>query len=555
MPTPAQAMIWELWRLSRWEILFRTLCPAVFWGSVFCLLGTQANAVEAPFLTIPVFMLTVMTSMFSGLWMNSFENSRNGFAFHLGFTRPVSTAMLVAGPMAYISCTAAVCYLVPAVLLRALFDLPLPLFPVAAVIATACTVFIMAVWSTQSRLARSVNLGAVMCGFGAVLCFGVMRGSGRSPEAFMSPDTLLEKFSLSIWSYMTLLALFVGSIAVTTLAVDRQRHGEKLSSGRLNVERADLSGRLLRRNGPFSTPRQAQYWYEMRRSGAPLLLFGLGMAVFAFLGILVLTAKGDLAGKATALWGIVLAISPFAFLLIGAEWMLGLRRKQGAVSLSTFDATQAMDNGGLIFIKLVVLTTCVLLSWLFMASAAAVWTMLWGDYHQVAQAVWEIQPVLAKVSLPWWACIGLVLIVNYVTASAMLITGGLFAPLRPKLMGTVFAAGLIYFPLSVWDAKHGWMLKPFWDAHAWIMAAALAAATFLSWHKALHEGYLRREHLFTSLCIWLAYTCAAVALCLRVIPTNVSIPFSVAVLGLSSLSLPLVAIAVAPLVLAAHRHR
>jgi hypothetical protein len=293
----------------------------------------------------------------------------------------------------------------------------------------------------------------------------------------------------------------------------------------------------------------------MRRSGAPLLLSGLGAAVLAFLGIFVLNAQGDLAGKATALWGIVLAISPFAFLLIGAEWLLGLRRKQGAVSLSTFDATQAMDNGGLIFIKLVVLTTCVLLSWLFMASTAAVWTMLWGDYHQVAQAVWKFQPVLAKVSLPWWACIGLVLIVNYLTAAAMLMSGGLFAPLRPKLMGTVFAAGLIYFPLSVWDAKHGWTLKPFWDAHAWAMAAALAAATFLSWRKALHEGYLRRSHLFTSLCIWLAYTCAAVALYLRVIPTNVSIPFSVAALGLSSFSLPLVAIAVAPLVLAAHRHR
>jgi len=551
MPTPAQAMIWELWRLSRWEILFRTLGPAVFWGSVFCLLGTQANAVEAPFLTIPVFMLTVMTSMFSGLWMNSFENSRNGFSFHLGFTRPVSTAMLVAGPMAYISCTAAVCYLVPAVLLRALFGLPLPLFPVGAVIATACAVFIMAVWSAQSRIGRLLNFTGVICGFQAVLYFGV----GLSPEVFTSPDTLLEKLSVPIWGYMTLLAVFVGSIAITTLAVDRQRHGEKLSSGRLNIERADLSGGLLRWNGAFSTPRQAQYWYEMRRSGAPLLLSGLGAALLAFLGILVLTAKGDLAGKATALWGIVLAASPFAFLLIGADWLLGLRRKQGAVSLSTFDATQAMDNGGLIFIKLVVLTTCVFLSWLFMASAAAVWTMLWGDYHHVTQAMWKFQPVLAKVSLPWWACTGLVLIVNYVTASAVLIAGGLFAPLRPKLMGTVFAAGLIYFPLSVWDAKHGWVLRPLWEAHGWIIAAALAAATFLSWRKALHEGSLRRKHLFTSLCIWLAYTCAAVALCLRVIPTNVSIPFSIVALGLSSLSLPLLAIAVTPLVLAAHRHR
>jgi hypothetical protein len=551
MPTPAQAMMWELWRLSRWEILYRTLGPAALWGSVFCLLGTQANAVEASLLTIPVFMLTVMTSMFSGLWMNSFENSGNGFTFHLGFTRPVSTAMLVAGPMAYISCAAAVCYLAPSAFLRALFGLPLPLFPVAAVIATACAVFIMSVWSAQSRMARLLNFMAVMFGFQAVLYFGV----GLSPEVFISPDTLLEEFSLSIWGYMILLALFVGSIAVTTLAVDRQRHGERWSSGRLNVERADLSGGLLRWNGPFSTPRQAQYWYEMRRSGAPLLMFGLAVAVSAFLGIVVMNAKGDLASKAVPLWGAVLAGSLFVFLLMGAEWLLGLRRKQGAVSLSTFDATQPMGNGGLIAIKLIVLTTCVLLSGLFMAAAAAVWTMLWGDHHQITQAVLFIRPVLARVSLPSWACIGLVLIVNYAAASAMLIAGGLFAPLHPKLMGTLFGVGLIYFLLSVWDAKHGWMLKPFWEAHAWIIAAALAAATFLSWRKALHEGYLRRSHLFTWLCIWLAYTCAAVALCLRVVPTDVSIPSSVAALGLSSLSLPLVAIAVAPLVLAAHRHR
>lgn len=555
MPTPTQATLWELWRLSRWELLFRTVVPAAFWGSSFCLLGTQANAVEAPFLTIPVFMCTVMGSVFSGLWMNSFDNVRSGFSFYLGFARPIETSRLVAVPMIYISCTAAVCYLFPAAFLRALFGLPLPLLPVAAVAATACAVFIMAVWSVQSRLAKAVNLPAVMCAFVAFLYFGIMRGARLPPEAFTSPDTLREMFALSIWGYMVLLALFVGSIALSVLAVDRQRHGEQLSIGRLRLDRTDLSGGLLRWEGPFASPRQAQYWYEMRRSGAALLLFGLGAAVLTFLGILVLDAKGDLAVKAMALWGIVLATSPVIFLMIATDWLLGLRRKQGAVSLSIFDATQAMDTRGLIFIKLVVLTTCVFLSWLFLASAAAVWTGIWGDFHQVTQAVSRIQPVLAKVSLLGWVCIGLVLIVNYLNAGAMLLSGALFGSLHPKLVGTVLTVGLIHLPLSIWDAKHGWVLEPLWEAHAWTIAAALPAATFLLWRKALQKEYLRRPHLLVSLCIWLAYMSAALALCLRLIPANVSIPFPIVALGLGSLSVPLATIAIAPLVLAAHRHR
>jgi hypothetical protein len=159
------------------------------------------------------------------------------------------------------------------------------------------------------------------------------------------------------------------------------------------------------------------------------------------------------------------------------------------------------------------------------------------------------------MSLLWWACVGLVLIVNYLASASMLISGGLFVALRPKLVGAVFAVGFIYFLLSVWDVKHGWLPRAFWEAHAWAISAALIAASFLAWHKALHMRCLQRPHLFASLLIWIAYVSAVIALCLRVIPTNMSIPPSAIALGLASLALPLIAIAVAPLTLAAHRHQ
>ena len=556
MRTPAHAVMWELWRLSRWELAIRTLGQSVFGAGALFLLGAKPEGQEiGKILTAVVFMLMAGTSVFSSMWMNSFDNRQNGFTFHLGFTRPIGTTLLVALPMVYIACTAALCYLIPAALLRALFDLPLPLFSMATVIATACALFMMAVWSSRGPVAKFAGFMAMFVCLSAVAIHGMERLPEGFDSLFTSPNVLTTVFSFSAWHYAVLLLFFAGSIAATTLAVDRQRHGETLSIGGPKLERPRLAEDLLRRNRPFTWAAQAQFWFEMRRSGAPVLLYGLGAACVAFVGLSLLSTHDDFEGKTIFLWGVILALSPIGFLMMGADWLLGLKRKQGAVYLATFDATQAMSNGGLIFVKLAVLTTSVFIGWVAMASAAALSTAIWGDYHQWVEARTAIQPVVANVSTLWWACVALILAVNYVTASAMLISFGLFVPLYPRLVGGVFFVTSGHALLALWDAKHGWILTPLWEAYAWLGAAALVVATLYALYVTTVKGYLARKHVIAALVVWAVYVRAFVEVCAEPIPSTVSVPLPVVVLALAALSLPLLSVAIAPLVLACHRHR
>jgi len=558
MRSPVHALLWELWRLSRWEIVFRIVGVSVLWGSTFYFVDIATpGAEESLYLTFPVLLLLLVTSMFSGLWLNSFDNRQHGFHFYLGFTRPISTPLLVAIPMVYIACTAALCYLVPAALLRVLFDAPFPLFPVAALVAAACAGFVMAVWSSQTILARGLSFLAIAGIYGST----VVTWTARHPEIFdeliESPESLLAAFSFSAWHYAVLLLFFVAAVAVTMYAVDRQRHGDKLEIRRFARAFFGRVNKLSRGHRPFKTPGRAQFWFEMRRSGTRVLLFSVVAAPIAFFGLLLLNAFGDFREVGTVIWFGLLGCCPSAFVIMGAQWLLGMKRKQGATSLSTFDATQAMGNSRLILTKLAVLTTSVLAGWLIVACAGAIWLSLWGDpqvWNDPAAAE-KIGPILAGVSPLWWAGIAVVAVVLYVSGSTVFLAGGWWCQLYPKISVTVIFVTYSYGALAVADAKHGWFPKTFWDVHAWVLAIAFVIGTTLALRAALRWGFLPKGYFVVALCSWAAYVCVVLTVYLTVATEIVQLPLSVMALGLGSLTLPLASVALAPLALAAHRHR
>ncbi len=558
MRSPAHALLWELWRISRWEIVCRIVGVSVLWVSIFYLVDTlPAGSVIALHLTSLVLMLLLCTSLFSALWVNNFDNKQHGFHFYLGFTRPISTPLLVAAPMVYIACTAAVCYLVPATLLRVLFDLPLPLVPMAAVTAAACTGFVMAAWSSQTILARGLSFMATIFFYLAVAAILLIRHPGAFDQLVDSPESLLAAFSFSAWHYTMLLLFFVAAVAITVYAVDRQRHGDKLEirlfarafSGRVN--------KLPKGRRAFSTPGKAQFWFEMRRSGTPVLFFSLVGAPAAFFGLLLLNAFGDFRDVAGNIWLFLLGFCPVFFLLMGAEWLLGMKRKQGAVSMSTFDATQAMGNSRLMLTKLAVLTTSVLAGWLILACAAAIWLSLWGDPQVWSDpaAAEKFAPILTGVPLLWWAGIAVVAVILYVSGIAMLLTFGLWSHTHPWISVVAISVTYCYFALAALDAKLGWLPRAFWDVHAWALAIAFMIGTTLALRAALRWGFLPKGYFVVALCSWAAYVCVVLTVYLTVATEIVQLPLSVTALGLASLTLPLASVALAPLALASCRHR
>ena len=553
MRTPGQALIWELWRISRWDLIFRAVGGSVLWVTIFCFLETGRDGLEP----IAGFALLTLagTSVFSATWMQTFENRRTGFCFPLGYSRPISTRVLVAAPMAYIACTSVLSFWIPAALLRFLFGIPFPLLPTAALIVAVSACFVSAAWSSASFAARMVNLvavGAVLGGL--ILWWNWQHGIGTTPLFFTKNWPTI--FAFSLMHYLVLLMVFVCAVVVTTFAVDRQRHGERFQIKAVSRAICELTDRLPRRTRPFTTPVRAQFWLEMRRSGVSVLLIGVCAAILAFLYISYVDLNSEpLRGKAAVMWLILLAVCPFVYQILGAEWLLGLKRRQGAVWLSTFDATQAMGNDGLIAVKLAVLAISVLVSWLVMVFAAATQTAICGRFGDLVRVSETIAPLVANVSAPWWAAVVIIALALCASSSAMLIAIGLWLPRHPKALGGAAFVVLSHVCLAVWDSRHGGVLVPLWTAYGWFLSAGLVVVCFIALRKSLKWGCLGKRFLAIALCLWAVLVSATVTLYLKVVPVTVTVPLSALVLGLGMMTMPLTAAAIAPLALASHRHR
>ena len=553
MRTPVRALIWELWRISRWDLIFRAAGGSVFVVAAFWFVQTGRDGIEP----IAGFTLLVLagTSVFSGTWMEGFENRQTGFYFHLGYSRPISTRLLVVIPMAYIACTSALSFLIPTTLLRLLFEVPFPFLPAVALIVTATTCLVAAAWSSANFFARMLNLVIVGVALGGLMLWWNWQ-QGVATTLLVSMKDWPTVFTFSFLHYLVLLTVSVCAVVVTTFAVDRQRHGERLQIKAVSQMVRGLTDRLPRWTRPFGTPVRAQFWLEMRRSGLKVLLIGFSAPIFVFPYIAYANLNSEpLRGKAAVMWLFFLALCPFVYQVLGAEWLLGLKRRQGAVWISTFDATQAMGTDGLIAVKLAVLATSVLAGWLAMASAAALHTILFDSFHDWIRISETISAIAANVPAAWWAVVAIVAVVLCASSSAMMIAFGLWLPLYPKVIAGIAVVLVAHAGLAVWDSQHACVLSPLWTAYSWLLSAGLATVCFIALQQSLKWGCLGKRFFVVALCLWAVLVSATVTLYLKVAPVTVTVPLSALVLGLGMMTTPLAAAAMAPLALASHRHR
>ena len=526
---------------------------AFFWSAAFYLMRANGDGPEpiAGF----AFLMLVATSVFSAMWLGSFENRGTGFCFQLGFTRPISTRLLVAAPMVYVAGTAALCYLIPATLLRLLFEIPFPLLSTSALIATASACFIAAAWSSRSIYIRTLSLAAVGAAFGGITLWSLWQRGTDAPLLITGQDWQTI-FAFSIWHYFVLLLVFGCAVVAATWAVDRQRHGEQLRFQGASRFVRGFVNRFPRRTRPFDTPVGAQFWLEMRRSGVKVFLAGLAASALAFLYISCVNLYSEpLRGKAAVMWLIALAICPFVYQILGAEWSLGLKRRQGAVWLSAFDAAQAIGSDTLIVVKLIVLVTSVLASWLAMACAAAIQTVVWGSFRDWAHISEAISSIGANVTGPWWAVVAILAVVLCASSSAMMIALGLWLPRYPKVFAVAAFVVFVHILLAVWDSQHAGVFIPLWIAYGWLLSAAMVTVCLWALCTSLSWGCVSKRFLVVALCLWALFVCATVALYLKIVPDGVTIPLSALALGSGAMTIPLSSAAFAPLALASHRHR
>jgi hypothetical protein len=255
------------------------------------------------------------------------------------------------------------------------------------------------------------------------------------------------------------------------------------------------------------------------------------------------------------MWAIALVVCPFVYQILGAEWSLGLKHRQGAVWLSTFDAAQPMGTDTLIVVKLIVLATSVLASWLAMVCAAAFQTVVWGSLRDWTQIGVAISSIVANITGPWWALVIFLAMVLCASSSAMMIALGLWLPRYPKVFAVAVFVVVVHLFLAAWDSQHAGLFSPLWIVYGWLLSAAMVTVCLWALWRSLSWCCLRKRFLVVALCLWTLFVCATVALYLDIAPEGVTIPLSALALMSGAMTIPLSSAAFAPLALASHRHR
>jgi hypothetical protein len=502
MRSPVFALLWENWRLTRVEAVGR-LGVGIVGGSAALLLLSDEG---------PAWAFWILLWQHAMFWMSIarltggrfLDGYRPGFPFHLLYTRPVPTSVIVGVAMAYDAFSCAALYLVSAALLGFAFNQPLPLLPVAVWLVTFHLLCTCVQWSTRNKVLQSLGSFVICIPF-----FLFLYRPGGSP--------LPVEFSLAEIAFMAVLSLVAAGVTVP--AVARQRHGD----ARVSRPRTAGAGggtpewllALFRFPCPTSSPARAQVWFDLKSSGLSVLAIGLALAIAIPL-LLLITTQLDLllAGYFTrpATRGVAVVVAMFSLpvvLILGGN-AFGIRAKQGRTYASPFAATQACGTARMAGLKVLVRSVCLL------AALLAVGTSLWTTASRIPFDVLEdndtfIEKSRSPASGVMLAIEGTVgamsayelLALAFVTAmmvAVLIASRASLVALRARYRRRVNIAGWLLLSyvfvlvLLAWARQRGNGLEALsyllFNATPWLAAAVMLFATVYLFWRALAERLL-----------------------------------------------------------------
>ena len=550
MRSRIQAQVWELWHSSRSELLQIMGMQLVFLlliGGLNFLPGGDDEMTQGMVRGLFVIMCMAV-SVFSQSWRNSFESRHIGFSFHLGFTRPISTAQLVFVPMLYIVVAACTWYLVPALLYALVFRLEIPLLGPAMIVGCIVSCFVAIAWSTQTIASRAIGL---VCFFVALIGSIVLF---HRAQDFADPMLIaVGKPGYYAFTWYQILALFLASavaIALTVVAVDRQRHGDLWTPIKKRKRRSSV--RKLSTTSAFRGPVTAQIWYEMRRFG--FLVLGVSIVV-PLLALLAAFVGSKFYPESTWIhfWIVCMGASPLVYQLIGTDGAIRLRYAQGALQFSLFDAVRPLRNDQLIAIKMLLIAALSVIGFLGMAIAAGLHAWINEDMTHWANLISALPVSLRDVAIHQWISLACALVMLFFSSTSMLIAGGLWLPIHPKLFVVISSVFYGIVVLAMIDGQKGWNYSTYWVGLGWVFAFGISLGCIWSIKKALTSGFLSKQYFLAALGVWSIYFVTMIGVYWKV-RSGIEIPVVAQILWLSGLLIPLATAAFAPLSLAEHRH-
>jgi hypothetical protein len=344
MRSAITAMLWENWRLTRVEAAQRFALGLVA-GSA-ALMFAKAGAMIAFWILITMHGMCAWLSILKLNGGRFMDGYKPGFPFYLHYTRPVPTPVLVTVAMMYDAVSCAALYVISAAILGFAFGQKLPLFSPVFFILAFHLCYTCVQWSTPSRVVQ----------WGGSLVFSL-------PLFFLLKNRLTSSLQVdfSASEIVVMVSICVVLLGLTIAGVARQRRGDAIGS----APRSAASGgfpewlvNLFRFSCPTSSATRAQIWFELKSSGLPVLTIGLGAAMLV---LLLFAASIFIAPARYVSLPIMMFVLPVALFGL-ANNAFGIRRKQGRIYISTFETAQPYGTAGMVGLKVLVRTCCVLVA-------------------------------------------------------------------------------------------------------------------------------------------------------------------------------------------------
>ena len=484
--------------------------------------------------------------------------SRNPFAGYplpLAFTRPVSTRLLVGVPMAYMAFICAALYAVPAIVLRVGFGTPLPLVPVATLLAAAMAFFCACNWFTRGKVKRLLATVALLIVGGEALRW--MSPWHVANGRLVPPPLRVDSVQLSFEHYVLLAFVAVGAWAATVRGVAAQRHGDDVgeqgrstpaASGRAAQKGMvelfrDAADMLVRIPCPTSSPLAAELWIEARSRGLPVIGMGLVLAVLAP-AALALAAKG---GPMVLLsFGVLATFIPFFSAVSTSFWN---RASSLRAPMSAFEATRPMGTARLAAVQIGVAVAAILGAWALIAAAVALSLPLYAGAG--ASSLWRVLAARPVSELAGLLVLG---VAAFATVIALLAT--------VRTLGAIYGMRLWLGALAVVTYSIGLAFAVATDvvsqaaigAHLWAIALTIPIGTGYVIVRALGARVLGAGQLLAIAAAWIALAAMA-AFVARATGTAIeALAPAVAALTWSATLLPLSAAVLAPWAYSRMRH-
>jgi hypothetical protein len=424
MRTPVHAMLWETWRVTRVEAIWKLALGLIGGLLAFAVKSAFASPENLTRLEdfSAVFALVLLVGVHVVGWISPprLNDSKPGFPFRLLYTRPVRTSVLVGVPLAYLTVLPAATYLVSALSLRFIFGYPFPLLSVAASIAILNLVLAANYWSARRMI--FLILGAVVAAV-AWIDLARFRLLVDGLEWRRAPKlTWPTIFDMSLSEYALLALVGLAAFGVVVARVARQRHGDARTPvpafWNPGAGYPERFVNLFRFACPTSSAKRAQLWFDLKSTGLPALMIGIACAILIPLVIsLAVFFHGAVGVDARPLAALLTVVTPSLVLMLGGN-AFGVRQKQGRAYVSAFETTQPYETAQLAAHKILVRSACVLAALITIGASILISLSFFAkDRFADIEAVVAVLSWYDQLALAFVAMIG---VVFWVAVSAVL---------------------------------------------------------------------------------------------------------------------------------------